>query len=144
MHARTSKFDLSLTMVESDAGLEALFEYRTDLFEAQTIERLAAHFVHLLRGIVADPDGPLDRLPLMDAAERHRMLFDWNQRLPAVARELPVHALFRAQARATPEAVALRSGAAAPATANSTCCRTGSPASCARWASGPRWSSASA
>jgi amino acid adenylation domain-containing protein len=111
VHARTSKFDLSLTVVESGAGLEALFEYRTDLFEAQSIERLAAHFVHLLRGIVADPDGALERLPLIDAAERHRMLVEWNQRLPAVARELPVHALFRAQAQATPEAVALRCGA---------------------------------
>ena len=110
VHARTSKFDLSLTVVESGAGLEALFEYRTDLFEARTIERLAAHFVQLLRGIVADPDGALDRLPLMDDAERNQMLLDWNRRLPAVARELPVHALFQAQARATPQAVALEDG----------------------------------
>ena len=80
VHAETSKFDLSLVIVESGAGLEALFEYRTDLFEAHTIERMAAHFVHLLRGIVADPDGALDRLPLMDAAERQRMLVEWNHR----------------------------------------------------------------
>ena len=90
IRAETSKFDLSLVIVESDAGLEALFEYRTDLFEQRSVAQMAAHFVTLLRGIVADPDEPLDRLQILDAAERHRMLVDWNHQMPTVARELPV------------------------------------------------------
>ncbi|MDM0001919.1 amino acid adenylation domain-containing protein [Variovorax sp. J22P240] len=110
IRAETSKFDLSLVIVESDGGFEALFEYRTDLFEVRTIAQMAAHFIALLREIVDDPGKALDRLPLMDAKERHRVLVEWNQQVPAVARELPVHALFRAQARATPEAIALRFG----------------------------------
>ena len=111
IHARTSKFDLSLTVVETGAGLEALFEYRTDLFEPRTIAQMAAHFIRLLKGIVAAPQEALDRLPLMDATEQHRMLVEWNHRLPDVPRALSVHALFRAQARATPDAIALQFGA---------------------------------
>ena len=106
--AQTSKFDLSLTVLESGRqGLEAAFEYRTDLFEPQTIAQMAAHFVRLLEGIVADPACALDRLPLMDAAEQHRVLVEWNRSRPAGPADLPVHALFRTQARATPDAVAL-------------------------------------
>lgn len=110
IRTETSKFDLSLVIVESGGGFDALFEYRTDLFEARSIAQMAAHFVTLLRGIVDHPDCALDRLPLMDAVERQRLLFEWNERLPAVSRDAPVHALFRAQARETPDAVALRFG----------------------------------
>ncbi len=60
VRAETSKFDLSLVIVEASGGFEALFEYRSDLFEERTVAQMAAHFVTLLQGIVADPDGALD------------------------------------------------------------------------------------
>lgn len=110
IHAETSKFDLSLVIVESDGGFEAQFEYRIDLFEPHTIARMAAHFLHLLAAIVADPDSAVDRLPLMDAAERQVLLVDWNEQSRAYPHDQPVHALFRAQATRTPDAIALRFG----------------------------------
>ncbi|MEJ8826096.1 amino acid adenylation domain-containing protein [Variovorax humicola] len=110
VRTETSKFDLSLVIVESDGRFEALFEYRTDLFEARTVAQMAGHFITLLQGIVAEPDGALDRLPLMNAVERQRVLFEWNQQLPAVDRDVPVHSIFRAKAREMPDAVALRFG----------------------------------
>jgi non-ribosomal peptide synthetase component F len=50
-----AKFDLTLGLVETPAGLRGAFQYATDLFDRGTIERLASNFDTLLEGIVADP-----------------------------------------------------------------------------------------
>src|SRR5207248_8601626 len=44
----TSKFDLTLYLVESTAGLTARMEYNTDLFDAATLHRMLVHFQSLL------------------------------------------------------------------------------------------------
>ncbi|MGL5833849.1 MAG: condensation domain-containing protein, partial [Waterburya sp.] len=41
---QTAKFDLSLDLFESAVGLEGVFEYSTELFEATTIERMIGHW----------------------------------------------------------------------------------------------------
>jgi amino acid adenylation domain-containing protein len=73
-----AKFDLTLLVMESDRQLDLTWEYATDLFEQSTIQRMAAHFEILLRGIVDRPHQPIHTLPLMTAAERQQ-LQHWNQ-----------------------------------------------------------------
>jgi len=80
-------FDLTLDLYEEAEGIEGAIEYNADLFDAATIDRLIDHFHHLLVAAVTDPERPIDRLPLMSAAERRRILIEWN----APARPLPVH-----------------------------------------------------
>src|SRR5205085_2986840 len=50
-----AKLDLLLGVAGGAEGLDARFELSTDLFDAATIERLAASFETLLQGIVTDP-----------------------------------------------------------------------------------------
>ncbi|MEO0868856.1 MAG: condensation domain-containing protein, partial [Cyanobacteria bacterium J06642_11] len=64
-----SRFDLSLDMYETEAGLTGVFEYNTDLFDADTIARLATHFETLLEGIVAAPDTAVEHLPLLSPSQ---------------------------------------------------------------------------
>jgi|KBSSwiStaDraftv2_1062776.scaffolds.fasta_scaffold17728_1 FkbH-like protein len=52
----TSKFDLSLYLHETAAGLWGYFEYSTGLFERQTIEWMVEEFNRLLGAIVANFD----------------------------------------------------------------------------------------
>jgi non-ribosomal peptide synthetase component F len=52
----SAKFDLTLMLRETVAGLHARWEYSTDLFDAATVERMAQHFKTLLEGVVADAD----------------------------------------------------------------------------------------
>ncbi|NPC83460.1 amino acid adenylation domain-containing protein, partial [Pyxidicoccus fallax] len=59
----TSKFDLTLVMMEHAGALEASFEYCVDLFELASIQRLAGHFVSLLEGIASNPFRSLSQLP---------------------------------------------------------------------------------
>ena len=55
-----ARFDLSLFLWRRPDHLEVSLQYRTDLFDATTIQRLARHFVELLATAVDAPDRPLE------------------------------------------------------------------------------------
>lgn len=105
----TAKFDLSLDIYEADEGAQCVFEYSTDLFDAPRIERLAAHFEQLARAVVAAPDEPVARLPLLTPAETD----DLRRALERPRHEWPADtfvAQFERQAAAHADAVAVRDG----------------------------------
>ncbi|MDX6502441.1 MAG: hypothetical protein QOG23_5705 [Blastocatellia bacterium] len=54
-HNRSSKFDLSVNVVEGHDRLTMVFDYSTDLFDAQTIKKWMGCYEHILRTVVADP-----------------------------------------------------------------------------------------
>ncbi|RYZ37608.1 MAG: amino acid adenylation domain-containing protein, partial [Myxococcaceae bacterium] len=107
---QTSKFDLSLYFTETPQGLSGAVEYSTDLFEAATVQRLVEHLRVLLEGVVAKPEESVGRLPLLSEGERQQVLVKWNQTQAEYPREATIASLFEAQARRTPEAVAVVSG----------------------------------
>jgi amino acid adenylation domain-containing protein len=101
-----AKFDLYIEVEETADGLIARVMYSTELFEAATIERMIGHWTTLLEGVTADPGCTLGGLPLMTTAEARRLAVEWND----TSRDYPcatIHALFEAQARRTPEAIAV-------------------------------------
>ncbi len=102
-----SKFDFSLFLEERDGAIFGDLEYSADLFLPETMARFAGHFQTLLAALAESPDTPLDRLNLLTEAERHQILFDWNQTDRDYPRDLCVHHLFERQAETTPDAVAL-------------------------------------
>jgi amino acid adenylation domain-containing protein len=102
----TAKFDLSLGIWDLGDSLSAHFEYSTDLFEPDTILRMADHFDTLLESAVADPDRPVTKLALLTEAERQQILVDWNDTAADVP-ETRVHTLVEMQAARTPDALAL-------------------------------------
>ena len=61
----TAPIDLTVFLEEREDGLEAIWEYSTDLFDDDTIERMQAHFLRLLEAVVAEPDRPIDELPML-------------------------------------------------------------------------------
>jgi len=96
-----------LSMTESVDGLSLGFEYDADLFDHATIERMGGHYQRLLASVVEEADRPIWQLPMLSEEERHRLLVEWNDTGMAYPREQTVHGLFSAQARRTPESVAL-------------------------------------
>jgi amino acid adenylation domain-containing protein/non-ribosomal peptide synthase protein (TIGR01720 family) len=103
----TAKFDLTLALAEGPRGIAGGFEYAAELFDAATVERMAGHFVALLEAIVAAPSRRIGELDLLGDDERRRLLVAWNATRTEYPREATVHALFAAQAAATPEATAV-------------------------------------
>jgi acyl-CoA synthetase (AMP-forming)/AMP-acid ligase II/acyl carrier protein len=71
-----AKYDLDLIMTETASGLIGELVYRTELFEAATMERMVRHFTTLLQAIAAAPGRRLWELPLLSEAERHQSRLD--------------------------------------------------------------------
>ena len=103
----TSKFDLTLLMEETPQGLVGTWEYNTDLFDQETIARMAGHFQTLLEAIVAHPQQEVWKLPLLSDAEEHQLLVRWNQTKTDYPDDQCIHQLFESQVQSTPDAVAV-------------------------------------
>ncbi|MEW5925849.1 MAG: amino acid adenylation domain-containing protein [Gemmatimonadota bacterium] len=106
--AAAAKFDLALELADAGGSFAGSIVYRTELFDAGTVERLAARYAALLEGAAADPARRLAALPLLAPDERRMLVSDWNApgAVPAPTRSVPE--LFAEQALRTPGAPALR------------------------------------
>jgi amino acid adenylation domain-containing protein len=103
----TAKFDLTLSLAESPQGFSGQLDFPVELFETDTVERLVHHFGVLLAAAVAEPERPITALPLMDDAERRRVLEEWNDTAAPAPEDALLHARFARQAARTANAVAV-------------------------------------
>jgi amino acid adenylation domain-containing protein/non-ribosomal peptide synthase protein (TIGR01720 family) len=101
-----AKFDLTLLMEETTQGLEGTLEFNTDLFESATIRRMVGHFQTLLHGIVENPLGHIQELPLLTDAE-YQQLMAWNDTAADYHQDKCIHQLFETQVKQTPETIAV-------------------------------------
>ncbi|NMG07615.1 non-ribosomal peptide synthetase [Brasilonema sp. UFV-L1] len=102
-----AKFDLTVSMSETSAGLGCEWEYNTDLFDRSTIERMTSHFENLLSAIASNPQQRVSELPLLSTAERQQLLFEWNDTNREYPLDKCIHQLFEEQVERTPDAVAV-------------------------------------
>ncbi len=102
-----SKYDLSLELDERSEEVLARFHYKTDLFDAATMVRMAAHWQRLLKGTVGDPDQRISELPLLAAHEQRQIVVDWNNTEVDLPGEQLIHRYFEKQAKRSPEAAAV-------------------------------------
>ncbi|MBM4200721.1 MAG: AMP-binding protein, partial [Gammaproteobacteria bacterium] len=107
---RVENFELKLMAAAGKQGLSFSFQYRTDLFSAGTIARLAANFGQLLSAIAADPTQRLAALPLLADRERASVLNDWNATVCDYGPQTTVPRLFHGQVARSPDAPALEFG----------------------------------
>ncbi|GAB1538394.1 hypothetical protein NUACC21_10540 [Scytonema sp. NUACC21] len=107
IESSTAKFDLTLFLENTSAGLMGAIEYNTDLFDAATIARMVEHYQTLLEAVVANPQQKLSELPLLGAKERNQILVEWNNTQAVYPQQLCLHSLFEQQVLKTPHAVAV-------------------------------------
>ncbi|MEW5986282.1 MAG: amino acid adenylation domain-containing protein [Chloroflexota bacterium] len=106
------QFDLSLEMIEIGDSILGIFKYNTALFDQSTIQRMALNLSTLLEGMVAQPDERVSRLPILTPAERHQLLYEWNDVRSIYPGLTPVpdtciHDLIEAQVARTPNDTAV-------------------------------------
>ena len=112
---RTARMDLAFSLAErwtetgEPAGIGGEVEFRTDIFDAASIETLIERLRRVLVALTTDPTRRLSSIDLLDA-DRQAQLDRWGNRAvltqpipPAVS----IPAAFAAQVARTPEAVAL-------------------------------------
>ena len=84
-----------------DDGIVGVLQYSTDLFDTQTMDRMAQHLSNLLAAVTARPEAPLSSLGYMSAEEQQLVLHTFND----TAGQVPstcVHTFFERQVAATP------------------------------------------
>lgn len=99
-----SRFDLTLHIYRKRNGVELHWEYSTELFHEATIERLALHFVTVLRHMMRNPESPLSRLSFYNKEPDTLSRKHVDDFPPPVM----IHRLFERMSDATPSKVALR------------------------------------
>ncbi|HEX6044332.1 MAG TPA: amino acid adenylation domain-containing protein, partial [Pyrinomonadaceae bacterium] len=97
--------DLVLSVVEAAEELECSLEYRTDIYEAETVGRMLDHFRNLLSSVAVDAERKVSQVDLLSAGEREELI-GWNETARKYPRQL-LHQQFEQQAERAPQAVAL-------------------------------------
>ncbi|WP_440064953.1 amino acid adenylation domain-containing protein [Streptosporangium sp. OZ121] len=105
--ARATRFDLELFLTEQPDGMGGLFVYNRDLFDAATVEGMAAQLETLLRAVVAAPSARISELDVLPADERERVLACATGPGEPYADGATLGGMFEAQVARTPHAVAV-------------------------------------
>jgi len=101
-------FELKLTCVANEGGgIELEFEYDDALFDRAYVSHLAEQFETLLDAAVANPESRVEELEIVSAAERRRVVVEWNDTARNYELDECVHRLFERQVERTPDAVAV-------------------------------------
>ncbi|KOP70464.1 hypothetical protein AMS59_19725, partial [Lysinibacillus sp. FJAT-14745] len=101
-----AKFDLTVSMVETEEGYELNWEYCTDLFKRETIERMSVHFKDLLINSLQYPEKALHEIELLSNQEKKKILSEFNATETAYPKDKTIIELFEEQVKKTPNHVA--------------------------------------
>jgi amino acid adenylation domain-containing protein len=107
LEATTTAFDLTLNIEEVEEDIFGRLRYNTDLFETETIRRIAEHYLRLLESSADNLNLPITELSLMSTPERQRILLEWNDTKREIPPDAYVHKLFEREAERAPEQIAL-------------------------------------
>jgi amino acid adenylation domain-containing protein len=107
-HAFT-RVDLEVHLIEDGDRVCGTVLHATALFEADTVRRMLHHLTVVLRAALSAPNAPLSAVSLLDDADRHQLLEDWND-TEVKYRDASLAELFDEQAARTPDARAVEYG----------------------------------
>ncbi|MEN6314180.1 MAG: amino acid adenylation domain-containing protein [Clostridiaceae bacterium] len=102
-----AQFDITLIATEIKDEIEIELNYCTSLFSEDTIRRFGAHYINILAYMSEHPEVRLREIDMLSDAEKHQLLYEFNNTTVPYPKEKLVHSLFEEQVRRTPGNVAL-------------------------------------
>ncbi|NVM91276.1 amino acid adenylation domain-containing protein [Variovorax sp. SG517] len=104
---QAAQFELTLGVVEDGRGQVQLnFHYARELFDPQTIERMAGHYAAILDALAGDADRMIGEIDLLGATEKAQ-LAGWSENTQLEPDAQPVHQSIARHARLRPDATAM-------------------------------------
>ncbi|NUO78610.1 amino acid adenylation domain-containing protein [candidate division KSB1 bacterium] len=103
----TDRFKIKLACARNNGSLHLSFHYDANHFHAEAIQRFAEQFQALLESAMERPEAPVCELNILSPAERQYLLYDFNNTQAAYPAEQCIHHVIEAQARRTPDRVAV-------------------------------------
>jgi NRPS condensation-like uncharacterized protein len=107
MSDNASKFDLAFDLTETGSTLQAVLVYNTDIYTAQTAERLLRHLQQLIDVIIKNPATALNELDYLTADEKEQLLVSFNDTNVEYPAGRSIVDLFEEQVQQTPDKTAL-------------------------------------
>ncbi|QOQ53345.1 non-ribosomal peptide synthetase [Bacillus amyloliquefaciens] len=105
---KTAKFDATLYAAEvSDGTISFDFEFNTDIYQKQTIEKWLSYFTRILTKVIENQTIPLGDIHMLDDVETNRVIYQFNQTKSDYPRHETISRLFERQAEKTPDAQAV-------------------------------------
>ncbi|ACL75344.1 non-ribosomal peptide synthetase [Ruminiclostridium cellulolyticum] len=101
-----AKFDLTLELYDEDI-INGWFEYNTDLFNEDTIERMIGHLKNILEGVVKNVEQRIADIDILGEKERSMLLEEWNNTEYDYPEKLCLHQQFEKQAEKNPDGIAV-------------------------------------
>ncbi len=106
IHNSGAQLDLFANLWEQDEELHGMFEYNTDLFEKETVQRFTGHFHRLLESVLLDAKVVIDQLSILPAKEQDLLVAQWNATEVPFLDNICLQHLFEKQARKRPDSIA--------------------------------------
>ncbi len=103
----TSKFDLTFNIDKIKNQYQVEIRYCTDLFQQETIETLGQYFIEIMQQVTEDREKTLKELQLINAPDRKRILYDFNQTNVDYPKDKTMKELFESQVIQTPNNAAV-------------------------------------
>jgi amino acid adenylation domain-containing protein len=103
----TTQFDLNLHVFEAPEGMKLVLDYCTKLFKRTTIQRWVTYFKTTVHNVSRQPGKKLFELEMIPAAEKHRLLYEFNDTAAGYSRDKTLHQLFEEQVEKTPGHIAV-------------------------------------
>lgn len=110
LNVGVSLYDLMFIVEDDNECLEMHFNYKTELFERDTIDRMKTHLFNILRDIVIEPDIALSDIQMLSEHEQNVLLYDFNDTNIEYSRDQAIQELFEAQVERTPGQLAVAFG----------------------------------
>lgn len=107
LNSGISKFALSIEVTPNDSHFSLCFEYSTDLFSSNYIERFANHYSNLLFSIVTNSKLSLKDMKLLSEDELKEILYNFNDTSVPYPREKSIIELFEEQVEKNPHKTAI-------------------------------------
>ncbi len=104
---KVSKLDLSLQVFEIGTALEVQFEYSTQLFKEETIDRFISYFNEIISEVTSNPKIPIKEINVLSDEENYKLLVDFNDTDKDFSKKETLVSLFEKQASKTPDKIAV-------------------------------------
>ena len=102
-----AKFDLTLFASELEENIIFNLQYSTKLYKRETIERMIAHFVNILKAVTADTKIKLNEIEMLTEEEKYKLLNEFNDTYANCPTDKTIHELFEEQVERTPNNIAV-------------------------------------
>ena len=103
----SSKFDITFEGEEINRELNFSVEYRTSIFEKETIKRISRHFRNILSQVCQNSDQTIKDIDILTPEEEKTLLYDFNRTEAEFPRKELIHTIFEKQVEKTPDNIAV-------------------------------------